>query len=76
MEKHIINTDPNEFTIDGEPFIVFQADSFELSNGTMHHRFMKIDARKEYSSGFYSYETREKWQAAIKRVQKQYAQFN
>jgi hypothetical protein len=76
METYTINTDPKEnIDFDGAPYIHFSCDTFQLSNGETHTRYDKQDCRKEYG-GSSSYQTREKWEAAIKRAKKQFAAFN
>ena len=75
MEKHIINTDPKNYDLDGAPKIIFECDTFQLSNGDMHTRFMKIDCTKEYIQSW-NYDSRKKWENAIKRAQKKFAEFN
>jgi len=75
MEKHIINTDSKNYDSDGAPKIIFQCDTIQLANGDMHTRYIKNDCRKEYNQGF-TYDSRKKWENAIKRAQKQFAEFN
>ena len=75
MKTYKINTDPKNCDSDGSPVIIFQCETFELSNGEMHTRFLKMDCSKEHN-GCFNYDNLQKWENAIKRARKQFAAFN
>lgn len=75
MEKHIVNTDPNNCDSEGKAMIYFQSDIIQLSNGSTLERYFKLDYSKEYATSR-TYETRKQWESAIKRAKKQFAEFN
>jgi len=75
MEKHIINTDHKNYDLDGAPKIVFESYTLELSNGEMSTRYTKCDCRGEFFQSW-NYDSRKKWENAIKRAQKKFAEFN
>jgi hypothetical protein len=74
-EVIIVNIDPKNSQTD-YPSIKFTYSKYELPSGITVESMHGISQYRAKGNNCSSYKTRESWEAAIKKAQKQFAEFN